>query len=85
MSSYLFICIFICCANLIVYFVQELCRLAEGVLEDDASLVFNNSAWKVIKDAIQHARCQSFTFHYRRELMQPMNTEIAKDFQLEKE
>jgi hypothetical protein len=56
MSSYLFICIFFYHANLIVYFVHELYRSVEGVFEDDASLVFNNLAQKVIKDAIKHAR-----------------------------
>jgi hypothetical protein len=65
--------------------VQELYRLPEGVSEDDASVVFNNSARKVIKDAIKHARYQSITYYYRHELRQPMNTKIAKDFHLTKE
>jgi hypothetical protein len=42
--------------------------LAEGVSEDDASLVFNNSTQKVIKDAIKNARYQLITFYYRHEL-----------------
>jgi hypothetical protein len=62
MSSYLFILVF-CCANLIVYFVQKLYRLHEGVSEDDTSLVFNNSAREVIKDAIKHAGYQSITYY----------------------
>jgi hypothetical protein len=33
--------------------------LADGVSEDEAGLVFNNVAWKVIKDAFKHARCIS--------------------------
>jgi hypothetical protein len=57
-----------CCANFIVHFVHELYRLPEGVSEDNTSLVFNNSAQKVVKDAIKHARYQSVTYYYRREL-----------------
>jgi hypothetical protein len=59
---------FCCCANLIVYFVQELYHLVEGVSEDDTSLVFNKSAQKVIKGAIKNARYQSMTYYYRYEL-----------------
>jgi hypothetical protein len=59
--------------------------LTEGVFEDDASLMFNNLAQKVIKDAIKHARYQSITYYYSSELKKPMNTKIAKDLHLEKE
>jgi hypothetical protein len=59
--------------------------LHEGVFEDNASVVFNNSVQKVIKDAIKHARYLSITYYYRRKLRQPMNTRIAKDFHLIKE
>jgi hypothetical protein len=59
--------------------------LPKGVFEDDASVVFNNSARKVIKDAIKHTSYQSITYYYRRKLRQPMNTKIAKDFHLTKE
>jgi hypothetical protein len=72
-------------ANLIVYFVHELYRSVEGVFEDDVSLVFNNLAQKVIKDAIKHARYQSITYYYRCELKKAMNTKIVKDFHLQKE
>jgi hypothetical protein len=41
--------------------MQEYFRLADGVSEDEASLVFNNAAWKVIKNAFKHARCISVT------------------------
>jgi hypothetical protein len=44
MSTYLFILVFFCRANLIVHFVQELYHLTEDVSEDDASVVLNNSA-----------------------------------------
>jgi hypothetical protein len=72
-------------ANLIVHFVQKLYCLSEGVSKDDALVVFNNSAQKVIKDAIKHARYQPITYYSRHELMQPMNTKIEKNFQLTKE
>jgi hypothetical protein len=85
MSTYLFILDFFCCVNLIVHFVQELYRLTDGVSEDDTSVVFNNLVQKVIKDAIKHARYQPLTYYDRRELRQPTNTKIAKDFHLTKE
>jgi hypothetical protein len=44
--------------------MQEYYRLAEGVSEDEASLVFNNVACKVIKDAFKHARCISVASYY---------------------
>jgi hypothetical protein len=51
MSRY-FICIFLCWGNLFVYSMQKLYRFAEGVSEDYVIVVFNNSAQKVIKDAM---------------------------------
>jgi hypothetical protein len=65
--------------------VQELYHLDEGVFEDDPSVVFNNSAQKVIKDSIKHARYQLITYYYKRKLKQPMTTKLAKDFHLDKE
>jgi hypothetical protein len=59
--------------------------LIEGVSEDDALLVFNNSSKNVIKDTIKHDMYQSITYYYRHELKQSMNTKIAKHFHLEKE
>jgi hypothetical protein len=38
--------------------------LAKGVSDDEASLVFNNVACKVIKDAFKHARCISIATYY---------------------
>jgi hypothetical protein len=52
--------------------------LTEGVFEGDASLMFNNLAQKVIKDAIKHVRYQSITYYYSSELKKPMNTKIAR-------
>jgi hypothetical protein len=39
-------------------------RVAEGVSEDEVSLVFNNDARKVIKDAFKHARYISIASYY---------------------
>jgi hypothetical protein len=50
-------------------------------------MVFHNSAQKVIKDAIKHARFQSIAYYYRCVLKQPMNARQAKaaNLHLEKE
>jgi hypothetical protein len=50
--------------NLILFCMHEHYRLANGVSEDEANLVFNNAAWKVIKDAFKHARCISVASYY---------------------
>jgi hypothetical protein len=67
--------------------VWELYHLSEVVFEDETLLILNNSAWKVIKNAIKHAWYQSITYYstYRRGLKHPMNTNIVKDFHLTKE
>jgi hypothetical protein len=44
--------------------MQEHYRLADGVSEEEANLVFNNVARKVIKDAIKHVRCTSVASYY---------------------
>jgi hypothetical protein len=44
--------------------MQEHYRLADGVSEDEANLVFNNAAQKVIKDAFKHADCISVASYY---------------------
>jgi hypothetical protein len=44
--------------------MQEYFRLVDRVSEDEASLMFNNVAWKVIKDAFRHARCISIATYY---------------------
>jgi hypothetical protein len=68
---------FFCCANLIFHFVQELYHLSMGVSEDDALLVFNNSAQKVIKDTIKHAGYQLITYYYKCVMRQSMNIKIG--------
>jgi hypothetical protein len=50
--------------DLILFCIQEHYRLVNGVSEDEANLVFNNAAWKVIKDAFKHARCISVASYY---------------------
>jgi hypothetical protein len=35
--------------------MQEHYHLADGVSDDEASLVFNNASYKVIKDTFKHA------------------------------
>jgi hypothetical protein len=44
--------------------MQEHYCLANGVSEDEANLVFNNAAQKVIKDAFKHVRCISVASYY---------------------
>jgi hypothetical protein len=36
--------------------MQEHYGLADGISENEANLVFNNAAWKVIKDSFKHTR-----------------------------
>jgi hypothetical protein len=44
--------------------MQQHYRLAEGVSEDEARLVFNNAAHKVIKEAFKHAHYISGSSYY---------------------
>jgi hypothetical protein len=60
----------------------ELYRLPEGVSEQVASVVFHNSAQKVVKDAIKHARFQSIAYNHMNVLKQPMNARQAKALNL---
>jgi hypothetical protein len=54
----------------------------EGVSEQVASMVFHNSAQKVVKDAIKHTRFQSIAYYHRNMLKQPMNVKQAKALNL---
>jgi hypothetical protein len=56
--------------------------LHEGVFEQVASVVFHNSARKVVKDTIKHARFQSIAYYHRNVLNQPMNTRQVKALNL---
>jgi hypothetical protein len=62
--------------------IQELYRLPKCVSEQVAYVVFHNSAQKVVKDAIKHARFQSIAYYHRNVLKQPMNTRQAKALNL---
>jgi hypothetical protein len=44
--------------------MQELFRLADGVSETEASSIFKNVAWKVIKDTFKYVRCISVATYY---------------------
>jgi hypothetical protein len=61
--------------------------LPEGVSEQVASVVFHNSARKVVKDDIKHARFRSIAHYHRNVLKQPMNArqEKALNLYLQKE
>jgi hypothetical protein len=50
--------------NLILFCMQKYYRLTDGVTKDEANLVFNNTAWKVIKDAFKHTHCISVASYY---------------------
>jgi hypothetical protein len=56
--------------------------LPEGVSEQVASLVFHNSARKVVKDTIKHTRFQCIAYYHRNVLKQPMNARQVKDLNL---
>jgi hypothetical protein len=58
--------------------MQEQYRLADGVSKDEANLVFNNAAWKVIKDAFKHAHCISVASYYMQENLCPFCTQVLK-------
>jgi hypothetical protein len=45
-------------------------------------MVFHNSAQKVVKDAIKHARFQSIAYYHRNMLKRPMNARQAKALNL---
>jgi hypothetical protein len=52
--------------------------LSEGVSEQLATVIFHNSAQKVVKDAFKNARFQSIGYYHMNVLKQPMNSRQAK-------
>jgi hypothetical protein len=52
--------------------------LADGVSEDEANLVFNNAAQKVIMDVFKHAHCISVAFYYMQVNLLPFCTRVLK-------
>jgi hypothetical protein len=58
--------------------MQEHYRLADSVSEDEANLIFNNIAWKVIKDAFKNDRCISVASYYTQVNLLPIYTQVLK-------
>jgi hypothetical protein len=54
--------------------MQKHYRLADNVSEDEANLVFNNVARKVIKDVFKHARCIFVASYYTQVNLLPFCT-----------
>jgi hypothetical protein len=65
--------------------MHEHFRLADGVSEAEASFVFNNAAWKVIKDTFKHTHYISIAIYVTQVLKQQMKPTHAKGFYLTKD
>jgi hypothetical protein len=52
--------------------------LADRVSKDEASLVFNNVARKVIKDVLKHTRCISVATYYTQVNLLLFCTQVLK-------
>jgi hypothetical protein len=59
-----FNCFLLCCAILILSCTLEHFRLAEGISEEMANIVFNKVGRKVIKVTVKHSRLVSITLYY---------------------
>jgi hypothetical protein len=64
--------------NLILFYIHEHYRLAKGVSEDEASLIFNNVACKVIKDILKHVCCIYFASYYMKVNLLLFCTQVLK-------
>jgi hypothetical protein len=60
----IFSCILLCWAILILSYMQEHFRLAEGISLESANIIFDKAVWKVIKDAVKHACLVSTALYY---------------------
>jgi hypothetical protein len=58
--------------------MKEYYRLADDISEDEANLIFNNAAQKVIKDAFKHARCISVASYYTQVNLLLFCTQVLK-------
>jgi hypothetical protein len=58
--------------------MKEYYRLADGISEDEANLIFNNATQKVIKDAFKHARCISVASYYTQVNLLLFCTQVLK-------
>jgi hypothetical protein len=52
-------------------------RLADSVTDAEASLIFNNTAHKVIKDVFKHARFEAITYYHTKVLKQNVKKKDA--------
>jgi hypothetical protein len=59
-----FNCFLFCCTILILSYMQEQFRLAEGISGEMSNIVFNKSMHKVIKNTIKHVCLVSTTLYY---------------------
>jgi hypothetical protein len=64
--------------NLILFCMQEHYHLADCVSKDEATLICNNAAWKVIKDAFKHVRCISVASYYMHVNLLSFCTQVMK-------
>jgi hypothetical protein len=58
--------------------MQEHYCLVDGISEDEANLIFNNAAQKVIKDAFKPTRCISVASYYTQMNLLPFCTWVLK-------
>jgi magnesium-transporting ATPase (P-type) len=58
--------------------MQEHYRLADDVSEDEANLILNNAARKVIKDTFKHARCIFVASYYTQVNLLPFCMQVLK-------
>jgi hypothetical protein len=58
--------------------MQEHYRLADGVSEEEANLIFSNAAQKVIKDTFKHAYCISVASYYTQVNLLLFYTQVLK-------
>jgi hypothetical protein len=64
--------------NLILFWMQEHYRLADGNSEVEANLIFNNVIQKVINDTFKHARCISVVSYYTQVNLIPFCMQVLK-------
>jgi hypothetical protein len=58
--------------------MHEYYCLADDISEDEANLIFNNVAWKVIKDAFKHAHFISIVSYYTQVNLLPFCMQVLK-------
>jgi hypothetical protein len=58
--------------------MQEHYRLVDGISKEEANLIFNNAAQKVIKDTFKHTRCISVASYYTQVNLLLLCTHVLK-------